>query len=196
MPLHALKSLKIYVSADPDPVLPTDTKRSSSRTRLLFNRRVSRVLFAGLAIFALVAAGGNIVRLRRSDFAKILDQPQLPLPPLYEEYYLRETQLPQHDSNLAYPEGRTGKYIAMENIVISAYPRLSTPSVLCLNIVFRILVAGWGNSMQELLLDAHIAYRSGRSYVRSLFLPTLFFPIRLNHHWSSAFFLSFALTNR
>src|SRR5882757_10370931 len=40
------------------------------------------------------------------------DYNQLPsLPPLFPQYHLSELALPQHNPDLPYPEGRTGKYI-------------------------------------------------------------------------------------
>jgi hypothetical protein len=41
------------------------------------------------------------------------------LPPLYERYHKYESQLPQHNLNLPYPEARNTKYIWISNHVRS-----------------------------------------------------------------------------
>ncbi|KAI8981311.1 hypothetical protein BD414DRAFT_492292 [Trametes punicea] len=65
-------------------------------------------------------------------------------PPLYEKYHQWELQLPQHNPDLPYPEGRNGEYIWMANHVHGS---------------------GWGNAMQEHLLNAHLAYTARRALV-------------------------------
>ncbi|KAH8099844.1 hypothetical protein BXZ70DRAFT_222109 [Cristinia sonorae] len=66
------------------------------------------------------------------------------LPPLYEKYHERELSLPQHNPDLPLPEGRHGKYLFS-----SAHPD----------------GVGWGNFMQELVLDAYLAHKAGRAFV-------------------------------
>ncbi|KAJ8472331.1 hypothetical protein ONZ51_g8588 [Trametes cubensis] len=65
-------------------------------------------------------------------------------PPLYEQYHKRELELPQHNPDLPYPEGKNGQYIWMAN---------------------HVHASGWGNVMQEHLLNAHLAYMSNRALV-------------------------------
>ncbi|KAF8496238.1 hypothetical protein F5888DRAFT_1794754 [Russula emetica] len=65
-------------------------------------------------------------------------------PPRFYEWHDREKRLPQHDVNLPFPQGREGRYIRFTN------------QVCCL---------GWGNAMQEMLFNAHLAYLSKRTYV-------------------------------
>lgn len=43
------------------------------------------------------------------------------LPPLYKEYSASEEQLPQHNLDLPFPEGRHAKYIWFSNHVRGAY---------------------------------------------------------------------------
>jgi len=62
-------------------------------------------------------------------------------PPMFSRYHWKELQLPQHNPDLPYPEGRTGKYIWIANHVDGL---------------------GWGNAMQELMIDSYVAYRTGR----------------------------------
>ncbi|KAE9389245.1 hypothetical protein BT96DRAFT_968007 [Gymnopus androsaceus JB14] len=59
-------------------------------------------------------------------------------PPTYEKLKKWEDDLPQHNLDLPYPEGRTGRYIRM---------------------------LGWNNVFNELLMNAHLAYESKRAYV-------------------------------
>ncbi|KAI9432216.1 hypothetical protein H4582DRAFT_1122671 [Lactarius indigo] len=65
-------------------------------------------------------------------------------PPRFYQWHEREKQLPQHDPDLPYPQGREGRYIRFSN---------------------QIFGLGWGNAMQEFLFNAHLAYLSNRIYV-------------------------------
>jgi hypothetical protein len=67
-----------------------------------------------------------------------------PNPPRFYEWHEREKQLPQHNPDLPYPQGRQGRYIRFSN---------------------QIFGLGWGNAMQEFLFNAHLAYLSDRIYV-------------------------------
>ncbi|KAI9453286.1 hypothetical protein F5148DRAFT_1233692 [Russula earlei] len=67
-----------------------------------------------------------------------------PNPPRFFEWYEREKRLPQHNPDLPYPQGRDGSYIRFANQGNSV---------------------GWGNIMQEVILNAHLAYLSKRTYV-------------------------------
>lgn len=64
------------------------------------------------------------------------------LPPLYQRYTAYEQSLPQHNDSLPFPEGSDAKFIYFAN---------------------HAWGAGWGNIMQEMVLDAHLAYASGRA---------------------------------
>ncbi|KAI0270425.1 hypothetical protein BC834DRAFT_818943 [Gloeopeniophorella convolvens] len=66
------------------------------------------------------------------------------LPPKFYAWYDREKQLPQHNADLPYPQGRDGRYVRFSNLVTGS---------------------GWGNVMQELVLNTHLAYLSERTYV-------------------------------
>jgi len=57
------------------------------------------------------------------------NQPLLYPPPQYERLYEWEKNLPQHDLNLPYPEGRTGRYVNFAN---------------------QIRLLGWNNVFNEL----------------------------------------------
>ncbi|KAF7325562.1 hypothetical protein MKEN_00405700 [Mycena kentingensis (nom. inval.)] len=65
-------------------------------------------------------------------------------PPLYEVYRARERLLPQHTQNLSTTPDRDVGYLWFAN---------------------HGEEFGWGNYMQEMLLNAYLAYAAGRSYV-------------------------------
>ncbi|KIL62346.1 hypothetical protein M378DRAFT_12930 [Amanita muscaria Koide BX008] len=69
---------------------------------------------------------------------------QLKLPPLYESFRYREDNLSHYDADAPYPNGRHAKYIFFAN---------------------HQRGVGWGNVMQELLLNALLAYTIKRSFV-------------------------------
>lgn len=127
-------------------VLPTTHDRLTQRTPHWLrwhNRRYTRIAFFALVALAVLAL------FRTTSTADIVpyveDLPEFHIyPPLYEKYHARELQLPQHDPDLPLPEGREGKYIWMAN---------------------HVHASGWGNAMQELLLNSYLAYGSGRSFV-------------------------------
>ncbi|KAJ7635159.1 hypothetical protein FB45DRAFT_743190 [Roridomyces roridus] len=75
----------------------------------------------------------------------IPDTPTPPRPPpLYEEYNERERLLPQHNIFAASPDGSHAKFLWFAN---------------------HGSHFGWGNYMQEMLLNAYLAYSAQRSYV-------------------------------
>ncbi|KAJ7701184.1 hypothetical protein B0H17DRAFT_924778 [Mycena rosella] len=67
-------------------------------------------------------------------------------PPLYEAYHERERNLPQHNMSLPYPEGAHAKFLWAANH--GSGTRF-----------------GWGNYMQEMVLNAYLAYAAQRAYV-------------------------------
>ncbi|KZT27662.1 hypothetical protein NEOLEDRAFT_1130722 [Neolentinus lepideus HHB14362 ss-1] len=67
-----------------------------------------------------------------------------PNPPLYEKWHEAELAMPQHDPDLPYPEGKEGRYFWAPN---------------------HVHASGWGNAMQELILNAHLSYVAKRTYV-------------------------------
>ncbi|KAH9896922.1 hypothetical protein C8Q73DRAFT_642760 [Cubamyces lactineus] len=68
----------------------------------------------------------------------------IPLPPLYSRFHEAELGLPQHNALLSAPEGKDGKYLWIAN---------------------HASKCGWGNAMQELFLNAYLAYRTDRAFV-------------------------------
>ncbi|KAJ7739236.1 hypothetical protein DFH07DRAFT_840276 [Mycena maculata] len=65
-------------------------------------------------------------------------------PPTYTALRRWEAALPQHNLSLPFPEGKTGRYVKFSN---------------------QIRVLGWNNCFNEVLMNAHLAYVSGRAYV-------------------------------
>ncbi|THV07951.1 hypothetical protein K435DRAFT_772286 [Dendrothele bispora CBS 962.96] len=65
-------------------------------------------------------------------------------PPLYEEWHAYERSLPQHDLSLPPPEGRAAKFVFMAN---------------------HAHASGWGNVLQEMIVNAHLAYATKRAFV-------------------------------
>ncbi|KAI0289296.1 hypothetical protein BC826DRAFT_1032786 [Russula brevipes] len=65
-------------------------------------------------------------------------------PPRFYEWHDREKRLPQHNPDLPYPQGRDGRYIRFAN---------------------QLNGLGFGNALQEMLFNAHLAYLAKRIYV-------------------------------
>ncbi|KAI1785376.1 hypothetical protein LXA43DRAFT_1038444, partial [Ganoderma leucocontextum] len=65
------------------------------------------------------------------------------LPPLYSQYHAREVRLPQQDWDRTRP-GEHEKYFYVSGFLIDV---------------------GWGNAFEELLFNAYLAYRLGRTFV-------------------------------
>ncbi|KAJ7473632.1 hypothetical protein B0H11DRAFT_2036669 [Mycena galericulata] len=65
-------------------------------------------------------------------------------PPKYTALRKWEAALPQHNLSLPFPEGNTGRYVKFSN---------------------QIRRLGWNNCFGDVLMNAHLAYSSGRGYV-------------------------------
>ena len=171
----------------PAPITVSLEKRQSSpfRPRSILPRRL-RGHFYGLLFLATIAFFLHYSRSSTSTSTPDNQDELLPFlrglpkpeggrkPPRFYEWHDREKRLPQHDVNLPYPQGREGRYIrftnrvsgtlsfllfrgcgAARNIITELIGRLSDEGV------------GWGNAMQEMLFNAHLAYLSERTYVHS-----------------------------
>ncbi|KAL0955215.1 hypothetical protein HGRIS_004118 [Hohenbuehelia grisea] len=66
------------------------------------------------------------------------------LPPMYERFHEYERNLPQHNESLPAPEGKNARFLWVAN---------------------HAHASGWGNIMQEMIFNAHLAYASDRTYV-------------------------------
>ncbi|KAJ3997930.1 hypothetical protein F5050DRAFT_1874178 [Lentinula boryana] len=65
-------------------------------------------------------------------------------PPSWSQLKQWEEDLPQHNLDLPFPEGRTGRYVKFSN---------------------QIKMLGWNNVFNELLMNSYLAYESKRAYV-------------------------------
>lgn len=92
-----------------------------------------------------------------------------PLPPLYKQYSASEEQLPQHNLDLPFPDGRHAKYIWFSNHVRSVWRWFY-----CSALLDDFLDVGWGNHMQELVVNAHLAYVTKRAWVTDSLWPSTF----------------------
>ncbi|KDQ16769.1 hypothetical protein BOTBODRAFT_30673 [Botryobasidium botryosum FD-172 SS1] len=72
------------------------------------------------------------------------DDEVIVLPPLYGELKVLESQLPQHNLSLPFPEGKNGRYIRFEN---------------------QMWGVGLNNQLEEILILSHLAHLSNRAYV-------------------------------
>lgn len=86
-------------------------------------------------------------------------------PPRFYEWHEREKRLPQHDPDLPFPQGREGRYIRFSNQIFGACDQLCTPATCLRADASSSPGLGWGNAMQEMLFNAHLAYLSNRMYV-------------------------------
>ncbi|QRV79621.1 O-FucT domain protein [Ceratobasidium sp. AG-Ba] len=66
----------------------------------------------------------------------------------FDDLFVKEAQLPQHNLSAPYPEGQTGRYVRFSN---------------------QLTHLGWNNVLQERLLNTILAYESNRSPVFSPF---------------------------
>ncbi|KAH7924135.1 hypothetical protein BV22DRAFT_1013901 [Leucogyrophana mollusca] len=140
--MSGFKSHRHSRSTD-SPVLPINSSDTRLSSRLTLTKRCTRLLVGLLAVFWLFVffywRGGD----------QLLPEEILgshSLPPLYEAYNDYERHLPQHNLSLPYPEGRDAKFFWAANHVTG-------------------LCSGWGNAMQELLVNAMLAHDTKRAYV-------------------------------
>jgi len=191
--LHDTKSL-------PRPVIGEKQRSSRLRARsIIFHRLRNLLLF--LALLALLYLL-RVYTSPRSDsgedilvYLRGLPNPERgPNPPLFYEWHDRERRLPQHNLDLPYPQGREGRYIrfASQGNCALFIPNRATH-------VFHSPMtgtgAGFGNIMQEIFLNAHLALLSKRMYV--LFHARLHFGfitfVFVSHHL--VFFVSYTFEN-
>ncbi|TCD62195.1 hypothetical protein EIP91_007228 [Steccherinum ochraceum] len=97
--------------------------------------KVLLVTVVGLVLFA------GLYFFRHSS---VIQPGDFPLPPLYSYYHQQELALPQHNPSLPPPEGANARFLWLPN---------------------HVHKLGFGNALQELFLNAHLAYMSGRTFV-------------------------------
>ena len=118
------------------------------------NRVTPRSFFALVCIITLVVYGIIRVKEQIRRALRWLDPP-----PLYGEYHVAELALPQHDPNTAFVQGQ--KYLWVNNHVSGRCYSSSGHAHLLLMMIFAAL--GWGNYLEDLIMNAQIAYSSGRA---------------------------------
>ncbi|KAJ6454345.1 hypothetical protein C8R45DRAFT_601416 [Mycena sanguinolenta] len=108
-------------------------------------------LFVALVLFIFFTVVGSVPKYRhvaRIQFNYYIGDSGLwgaaSRPPKYASLRKWEASLPQHDLSLPFPEGRTGRYVKFSN---------------------QVRYLGWNNCFNEVLMNAHLAYVSGRAYV-------------------------------
>jgi hypothetical protein len=166
----------------PGPVTVSPEKRQSSpfRPRSILPRRL-RCQFFGLLFLATVAFFFHYNHSSTStaddpdtilSYLRDLPEPEGGTnPPRFYEWHDREKRLPQHDVNLPYPQGREGRYIRFSNQVWGAllsfalFRGLRRSTNVITGLIDRLSDSGlgWGNAMQEMLFNAHLAYLSKRT---------------------------------
>ena len=113
----------------------------SNKGRLVRTRQRRWLLFSGLAIVALIFLA-SVHQRHGPVFPSFAPRPQpsetpnqetnldldLDQPPTYERLKKWEMDLPQHDLDLPYPEGRNGRYVLFKN---------------------QIQMLGWNNQLNE-----------------------------------------------
>jgi hypothetical protein len=161
--------LRSIAQSLPSPVSLEKRNSSPFRSRPFLPRRFRSPILA-LVILISIALVFRINRLsssRQDDSDLLVFLGDLPKPergkkpPRFYEWHHKEKQLPQHNPHLPYPQGSEGRYIRFSNHVWGAF---RSHLVLATRLIETCKGLGWGNVMQELLLNAHLAYLSNRMY--------------------------------
>ena len=150
---------ELLPSSESDLPKPTTYSRLTARRRLRILARVIAVnrfkIIVGLVISVLLIA----ISYGIYHYIKNKDKP-----PLYEAYHQRELNMPQHNPDLPFPEGKTGKYLFVSSHLdgeqIIEGPRSAVLSICHLQ---HLTGYGWGNYMQEFVWDAYLAHKAGRA---------------------------------
>ena len=104
-----------------------------NKGRLARTRQRRWLVFSSLAIIVVLTLYASSIHQQRpgpffpsfAPFTRVLDLDQ---PPTYERLKKWEVNLPQHNLDLPYPEGRTGKYVLFKN---------------------QVQMLGWNNQLNE-----------------------------------------------
>ncbi|KAF9553966.1 hypothetical protein CPC08DRAFT_697169 [Agrocybe pediades] len=85
-----------------------------------------------------------VYRYNKNHVGTVPPKVDLDLPPTYEKLWEWEKNLPQHNLDNPYPEGRNGRYVHFKS---------------------QIQMLGWNNQLNEVLMNCWLAYKSKRAYV-------------------------------
>lgn len=140
----------LYQYPSPHQMTPQQSQARYNRTRA--RRRITQLCIGVLCIFILLGLG-------------VYQHTEPTLPPTYQKWHEQELELPQHNTSLPFPEGATGRYLYFSNRYIGQHH----PSI-NIRIAFDASCAeiGWGNYMQEALMNAYLAEKSDRALVGSI----------------------------
>lgn len=115
-------------------MLETVKDQWRNKGRLVRSRQRRWLILSGFAIVLLTLYAGVHQQYHASyfpslpSFAPFSQVPDLDQPPTYERLKKWERDLPQHNLDLPYPEGRTGRYVLFKN---------------------QIQMLGWNNQLNE-----------------------------------------------
>ncbi|KAI3621362.1 hypothetical protein WG66_014479 [Moniliophthora roreri] len=111
-------------------------------------RRARRMVFTTISVvcstFLLLWISGNKLYVYPKSFLFWRGGKIIGSPPDYSKIYAWEDALPQHNLDLPWPEGRTGRYVKFSN---------------------EITRLGWNNVLNEVLMNTFLAHESNRAYV-------------------------------
>jgi hypothetical protein len=116
---------------------------------MIIGKRHSRVLLA-VCILGVIVLYFRIPQLLFGRWAL----------PYYEKHRNHEDNLPHYNIDAPYPNGQHAKYISFGSHQRGAYILYSTSS---LRLTFTCEGVGWGNVVQEMILNAFLAYSAKRS---------------------------------
>jgi len=119
---------------------PPNPKWRRLRPRHVLTLLFALTLFFTLGSFFYWSDSGLFVYLERSVWTSDATD--------FDEMFMGEAQLPQHNLSAAYPEGRDGRFVRFSN---------------------QVWGLGWNNLLQERLLNTILAYESNRAPVFSPF---------------------------
>ncbi|KAF9533178.1 hypothetical protein CPB83DRAFT_867144 [Crepidotus variabilis] len=116
-------------------------RRYSSGHRVVFI--IPLLLIAALSF--VVHGSVSLKKLTTYYTSSLRSFPDNERPPDYSELRAWESNLPQHDPDLSFPEGRSGRYVLFSSS--------------------RINLSGWNNKLNDMLMNTWLAYASNRAYV-------------------------------
>ncbi|KAG6883710.1 hypothetical protein C0992_008035 [Termitomyces sp. T32_za158] len=118
--------------------------RPTSMWRRQLNRR--RWLFCGLVVLIIFLTAHPTGVYMPDNCPTITAGPRMQwdVPPTWQKLRQLERNLPQHNLDLPFPEGKDGRYVKFSN---------------------QVKRLGWNNAFNEILMNTHLAYESKRAYV-------------------------------
>ncbi|KAJ6554900.1 hypothetical protein DFH09DRAFT_1248491 [Mycena vulgaris] len=112
-------------------------------------RQIAYAAFGAVALLLLLGAAHPTTRRMGHEYYELSlgnegEKLKTPGPPSWDALRKWEAELPQHDLELPFPEGRTGRYVKFSN---------------------QVQMLGWNNCLNEELMNLHLAYTAQRAYV-------------------------------